>query len=67
MLGLGVFQSPPAETTAAVKTAIADGYRLIDTAAAYDNSSRTAWRCPMVRPGLLVPTKRAFKLAGYLG
>ena len=37
VLGLGVFQSPPEETTAAVESAIADGYRLIDTAASYDN------------------------------
>jgi diketogulonate reductase-like aldo/keto reductase len=37
VLGLGVFQSPPEETTAAVETGIADGYRLIDTAASYDN------------------------------
>jgi hypothetical protein len=37
ILGLGVFQSPPAETTAAVGAAIADGYRLLDTAASYDN------------------------------
>ena len=36
-LGLGVFQSPPEETTAAVETALAYGYRLIDTAASYDN------------------------------
>jgi diketogulonate reductase-like aldo/keto reductase len=36
-LGFGVFQSPPEETTAAVETALRDGYRLIDTAAAYDN------------------------------
>jgi diketogulonate reductase-like aldo/keto reductase len=36
-LGLGVFQSPPEETTAAVATALRDGYRLIDTAAAYGN------------------------------
>ena len=36
-LGLGVFQSPPAETVGAVEAAIADGYRLIDTAAAYGN------------------------------
>src|SRR4051812_32600206 len=36
-LGLGVFQSPPEQTTAAVETALRDGYRLIDTAAAYDN------------------------------
>jgi diketogulonate reductase-like aldo/keto reductase len=36
-LGLGVFQSPPEETTAAVEAALGDGYRLIDTAAAYGN------------------------------
>ena len=36
-LGLGVFQSPPEETTAAVEAALRDGYRLIDTAAAYGN------------------------------
>jgi len=36
-LGLGVYQSGLDETVAAVKTAIADGYRLIDTAAAYGN------------------------------
>ena len=36
-LGLGVFQSPPAETAAAVESAIRRGYRLIDTAAAYMN------------------------------
>ena len=41
-LGLGVFQSPPEETTAAVETALRDGYRLIDTAAAYDNERRSA-------------------------
>jgi diketogulonate reductase-like aldo/keto reductase len=36
-LGFGVFQSPPEETTAAVEAALRDGYRLIDTAAAYGN------------------------------
>ncbi len=36
-LGLGVFLSAPEETAEAVTTAIADGYRLIDTAAAYQN------------------------------
>jgi diketogulonate reductase-like aldo/keto reductase len=36
-LGLGVFQSPPDQTAAAVESAIAQGYRLIDTAAAYAN------------------------------
>jgi diketogulonate reductase-like aldo/keto reductase len=36
-LGLGVFQTPPDETRAAVDAALAAGYRHIDTAAAYGN------------------------------
>jgi diketogulonate reductase-like aldo/keto reductase len=36
-LGLGVFQSTPEQTTAAVQAALATGYRHIDTAAAYGN------------------------------
>jgi diketogulonate reductase-like aldo/keto reductase len=36
-LGLGVFQSPPEQTTAAVEAAVSAGYRHIDTAAAYGN------------------------------
>ncbi|GAB2454639.1 diketogulonate reductase-like aldo/keto reductase [Conyzicola lurida] len=36
-LGLGVFQTPPEETTAAVVSALGTGYRHIDTAAAYGN------------------------------
>lgn len=36
-IGLGVFQSPPAETASAVQSALQTGYRLIDTAAAYLN------------------------------
>ncbi len=36
-LGLGVFQTPPEETRAAVRAALDAGYRLIDTAAAYGN------------------------------
>jgi diketogulonate reductase-like aldo/keto reductase len=36
-IGLGVFQSPPEETTAAVQAALETGYRHIDTAAAYGN------------------------------
>jgi 2,5-diketo-D-gluconate reductase A len=36
-LGFGVFQTPSEETTAAVETALATGYRHIDTAAAYGN------------------------------
>lgn len=54
-LGLGVFQSAPEETTAAVQSALEAGYRHIDTAAAYGNerevgeglrrSGLTARRC----------------------
>ena len=36
-LGFGVFQTPPEVTTQAVEAALATGYRLIDTAAAYGN------------------------------
>jgi diketogulonate reductase-like aldo/keto reductase len=36
-LGFGVFQNPPAETSAAVESALGVGYRHIDTAAAYFN------------------------------
>lgn len=36
-LGLGVFQTPPDETNAAVVSALQAGYRHIDTAAAYAN------------------------------
>jgi diketogulonate reductase-like aldo/keto reductase len=36
-LGFGVFQTPPDVTAQAVGTALATGYRLIDTAAAYGN------------------------------
>src|SRR5437763_1577499 len=36
-LGLGVFQTTPEETTAAVLAALQAGYELVDTAAAYAN------------------------------
>ncbi|MEU7870288.1 aldo/keto reductase [Dactylosporangium sp. NPDC049140] len=36
-IGLGVFQTPPDETRAAVQAALSTGYRHIDTAAAYGN------------------------------
>ena len=36
-LGLGVFQTPPAETVEAVENALRTGYRHVDTAAAYGN------------------------------
>jgi diketogulonate reductase-like aldo/keto reductase len=39
-LGLGVFRSEPEKTVAAVRSAVIDGYRLIDTAAAYMNEQQ---------------------------
>ncbi len=38
-VGFGVFQVPPAETAAAVASALDAGYRSIDTARIYDNES----------------------------
>ena len=37
LLGLGVWQVPPGETERVVATALADGYRHVDTASAYGN------------------------------
>ncbi|USS84495.1 aldo/keto reductase [Fructilactobacillus myrtifloralis] len=39
MLGFGVFQASPSETEKAVGMALATGYRLIDTAVAYQNEA----------------------------
>jgi diketogulonate reductase-like aldo/keto reductase len=39
-IGLGVFQTPPEETVAAVAEALRVGYRHIDTAAAYGNETQ---------------------------
>src|SRR3954471_4805050 len=68
VLGLGVFQSPPEETTSAVETAIADGYRLIDTAAAYDNEREVGEairRLGIERAEMFVTTKLWFSDYGY--
>ena len=39
-VGFGVFQTPPAQTIAAVETALATGYRHVDTAAAGEGGRR---------------------------
>src|SRR3954468_1906835 len=39
-IGLGVFQTPPDETRAAVSAALDNGYRHIDTPAAYGNEQQ---------------------------
>ena len=67
-LGLGVFQSPPEETTAAVETALRDGYRLIDTAAAYDNEREVGEgirRSGVPRDEIFVTTKLWISDYGY--
>jgi diketogulonate reductase-like aldo/keto reductase len=67
-LGLGVYQSSPEETVSAVKTAIADGYRLIDTAAAYGNEAEVGQgiaRSGLDRSDLFVITKLWISDYGY--
>jgi diketogulonate reductase-like aldo/keto reductase len=68
VLGLGVFQSSPEETTAAVEAAIAAGYRLIDTAASYDNEREVGEairRSEVDRTALFVTTKLWISDYGY--
>lgn len=49
-VGLGVFQSPPDQTATAVESALAEGYRLIDTAAAYLNERQVGDRTRKASP-----------------
>ncbi|MCP2163523.1 aldo/keto reductase [Goodfellowiella coeruleoviolacea] len=59
-VGFGVFQVPDDETTAAVKAAIAAGYRSIDTAAVYGNEAgvgRALAESDVDRSELFVTTK----------
>jgi Aldo/keto reductases, related to diketogulonate reductase len=67
-LGLGVFQSPPEQTVGAVEAAIASGYRLIDTAAAYSNEREVGEgirRSGLARAELFVQTKLWISDYGY--
>src|SRR5512147_3045013 len=67
-LGLGVFQSTPEQTPSAVATAIANGYRLIDTAAAYFNERQVGEgiaRSGIDRAELFVTTKLWISDYGY--
>jgi 2,5-diketo-D-gluconate reductase A len=60
ILGFGVFQIPPEETEEAVATALEVGYRLIDTAASYDNEEavgRAIRASGIPRDELFVTTK----------
>ena len=67
-LGLGVFQSPPAETTAAVEEAIRVGYRHIDTAASYGNEKEVGEgirRSGIARDQVFIETKIWISDYGY--
>ena len=67
-LGLGVFQSQPEETTAAVEAALAVGYRHIDTAAAYGNEREVGEgirRSGLDRSDVFVETKVWVSDYGY--
>jgi len=68
MLGLGVFQSPPEDTAAAVQEALRLGYRLIDTAAAYGNEREVGEgirRAGIARDEVFVETKVWISDYGY--
>jgi diketogulonate reductase-like aldo/keto reductase len=67
-LGLGVFQSPPAETAAAVEAALRTGYWLIDTAAAYANEREVGEgirRSGVARSEIFIETKVWISDYGY--
>jgi diketogulonate reductase-like aldo/keto reductase len=67
-LGLGVFQTPPEETTAAVEEALRRGYRHVDTAAAYANEREVGnaiRRSGIPREEVFVETKVWISDYGY--
>ena len=67
ILGFGVYQVGPAETERAVSDALAAGYRLIDTAAAYGNEEavgRAIRNSGIARDELFITTKLWVQDAG---
>jgi diketogulonate reductase-like aldo/keto reductase len=67
-LGLGVYQSGPEETVTAVKMALADGYRMVDTAAAYMNEAEVGQgirESDVPRAQVFVQTKLWMSNYGY--
>jgi diketogulonate reductase-like aldo/keto reductase len=67
-IGFGVFQTPPDETIAAVRTALEVGYRHIDTAAAYFNEREVGEgirRSGVDRSEIFVETKVWISDYGY--
>ena len=67
-IGLGVFQTPPDETAAAVEAALATGYRHVDTAAAYGNEREVGeaiGRSGLDRSEVFIETKIWISDYGY--
>ena len=67
-IGLGVFQSSPEDTVTAVESAIAQGYRLIDTAASYFNERQVGEgirRSGVSRDDIFIETKVWISDYGY--
>jgi diketogulonate reductase-like aldo/keto reductase len=67
-IGLGVFQTPPDETTSAVEAALRVGYRHIDTAAAYGNEREVGEgirRSGVARDDVFIETKIWISDYGY--
>ena len=67
-IGLGVFQTPPADTVDAVLAALATGYRHIDTAAAYGNEREVGEgirRSSIARDEVFIETKLWVTDYGY--
>lgn len=68
LLGLGVFQATPEETVAAITSALEGGYRLIDTAKAYQNETQVGEgirRSGVDRAEIFVTTKLWLTDYGY--
>ena len=68
VIGLGVFQSAPEDTTAAVASALEQGYRHIDTAAAYGNEREVGEgirQSGLARSDVFVETKVWISDYGY--
>jgi diketogulonate reductase-like aldo/keto reductase len=67
-LGFGVYRSSPKETLGAVASALATGYRLIDTAAAYGNEVQVGEamrKSDVARADVFVTTKLWISDYGY--
>lgn len=67
-IGLGVYQTPPEETVAAVETALKVGYRHIDTAAVYGNEREVGAaisRSGLARDDVFIETKVWITDFGY--